>query len=89
MTLNDHIQQIYKLISDNPEAANMQLAQSSCFDRPLRFETNELYIGEAWDVVDEDDEVHVTFDNDCDAQTRADEENMSIRSRNVVVVGAN
>ncbi len=88
MTLNDHLKKIYDLISDNPDAANMQLAQTSCFDRPLRFETNELYIGEAWDVVDSADGVHATFDNDYDAQKRADDMDMNIRFRNVVVVGA-
>ena len=52
MKLKDLQKEIEALIASRPEAADMELLQTSCFDDPYRFETSGIYIGEAFKVED-------------------------------------
>jgi len=55
MKLKELRDEIDALIASRPEAADMELMQTSCFDDPYRFETSGIYIGEAYQLDDEDD----------------------------------
>ena len=53
MKLFELQKQIEQLIAKNPEAANMEVMQTSCFDDPYRFAVSGVFVGEAFKAVDE------------------------------------
>ena len=89
MTLNDHLKQIQDLLAKNPEAGEMELMQTSCFDEPYRWDVSGIYIGEAY-VVDPDGDNRAIFNNEDSAEERKEEYELegAIEFKEVVVIEA-
>ena len=56
MNLLELHEALHKFMKEHPEAWDMEVFQTSCFDDPYRFLTSGLYVGEVHTVVEEDEE---------------------------------
>jgi hypothetical protein len=83
MKLKQYLKQIEELLKEHPEAADLEVFQTSCFDDPLRFETSGIYIGECYSAGDDH------FSNQEAAMVRAEENELDgVLVGTVVVIEA-
>ena len=60
---------IDRMVEKYPEALEMDVMQTSCFDDPYRFETSDIWVGETYRTPQGDN-----FNNDASAIERIEED---------------
>jgi len=87
MKLKDLKKSIEQLVESNPEAAELEVFQTSCFDEPERYESSNVFVDEVFIVTDNGEVMSHHIDHPT-AEQRAGDEGGKVTSKQCVVIEA-